>query len=189
MSSLSGDGAHCPICASVFTEPVTTPCGHSVCKACLSEHWNRGDLYHCPLCNKRFQRPEISSNETPVQLKKRKVIPTSGGSGPGEITCDICMEPKLTALKSCLTCLTSFCEAHLEPHLRVPSLARHKLSAPVQDMEDRTCLKHHRLLELFCREDKVCICLLCSETDHKHHETVLVEEELALRKVRIHFPS
>lgn len=193
MSSLLGDGAHCSICANVSTEPVTTPCGHSFCKASLSEHWSRSDLCHCPVCNKRFHvRPELSSNvttETPIQLKKRKVISTSGGSSPEEITCDVCMETKLIALKSCLMCLTSFCEAHLEPHLRVPSLMRHKLSEPVQDMEDRTCLKHHRLLELYCREDKVCICLLCSESDHKHHETVLVEEEWALQKVRIYFPS
>lgn len=194
MSSLLGDGAHCSICVNVFTEPVTTPCGHTFCKACLGEHWDKSDLCHCPVCNKRFQvRPEISSNvtteEIPVQLKKRKVIPPASGSGPWEVTCDVCAETKLAALKSCLTCLTSFCEAHLEPHLRVPSLVRHKLSNPVQDMEERTCLKHHRLLELFCREDKVCICLLCSETDHKHHQTVLVEEEWALKKVRIYFPT
>lgn len=146
------------------------------------------------MCDKRFQvRPEpfvnMATEEIPVQFKKRKVNPPAGGTGPREITCDVCAETKLKALKSCLTCLTSYCEAHLEPHLRVQSLVRHKLNDPVEDLEERTCLKHHRLLELFCREDKVCICLLCAETDHKHHETVFVEEEWALQKVRIHLPG
>lgn len=190
MSSLPEDGAPCSICANVFTGALTTPCGHTFCDACLGEHRDRSDSCRCPACNKRFQvRPEIPSNvtteETPVQSKKRKVTPPASGSSPWGVTCDVCVEAKLAALKSCLTCLTSFCEAHLEPHLRVPSLVRHKLSDPVRDMEERTCLKHHRLLELFCREDKVCICLLCCETDHKHHQTVLVEEEWALQRVRI----
>lgn len=146
------------------------------------------------MCDKRLQvRPEsfvnMASEEIPVQIKKKKVSPPAGGTGRWEITCDVCAETKRKALKSCLTCLTSFCEAHLEPHLRVPSLVRHKLSDPVEDLEGRTCLKHHRLLELFCREDKACICLLCTKTDHKHHETVFVEEEWALQKVCIHFLS
>lgn len=187
MSSSSGDSVHCPICLKDLTEPVTTPCSHNFCKACLGEHWDGSDLYHCPVCNKRFQaRPGISTvaaEEFPIESKRRKVVPPPGGSGPGEIVCDVCEEPKLVALKSCLTCLASYCEAHLELHLRVPSLMRHRLGQPVQDLEERICSKHHRLLELFCREDKVCICLLCSETDHKHHETVLVEEEWALQKV------
>lgn len=124
-----------------------------------------------------------------MQIKKRRVEPPAGGAAPWETTCDVCAETKLRALKSCLTCLTSYCEAHLEPHLRVASLLRHKLSDPVEDLEGRTCGTHHRLLDLFCREDKVCICLLCAETDHKHHETVFVEEEWALQKVGVHLPS
>lgn len=131
----------------------------------------------------------MTTEEIPVQIKKRKVSPPAGDTGPWETPCDVCVERKLKALKSCLTCLTSYCEAHLEPHLRVPSLARHKLSEPVDDLEERTCLKHNRLLELFCREDKVCICLLCAETEHKHHQTVFVEEEWALQKVWAHLHS
>ncbi len=189
LASLPEDHFQCSICLNIFTDPVTTPCGHNFCKTCVSEHWDKSDLCRCPLCNKRFfVRPEISTNEVieeiSVQIKKRKVVSPESAAAPWEVKCDVCTEVKLKALKSCLVCLTSYCGAHLEPHQRVPTLMRHKLTDPVDNLEERLCEKHERLLELFCRDDKICICLLCSETDHKHHETVPVEEEGAQQKVR-----
>ncbi|TDG99579.1 hypothetical protein EPR50_G00195640 [Perca flavescens] len=89
---------------------------------------------------------------------------------------------KYKALKSCLGCLTSYCEAHLEPHLRVPSLMRHKLIDPLENLQERMCEKHEKILEFFCRDEQVCICLLCRETDHKYHETVSTEEEGAQQR-------
>ncbi|XP_073331686.1 E3 ubiquitin-protein ligase TRIM39-like [Pagrus major] len=190
LASLPDNHFQCSICLNVFTNPVTTPCGHNFCKTCLSEHWDQSDLCHCPTCNKRFHvRPEISTNlvieEISVQIKKRRVETPERADLPWQVTCDVCTETKFKALKSCLVCLTSYCEDHLEPHQRVPSLARHKLIDPVENLEERICVKHERLLELFCRDEQVCICLLCSETDHKHHQTVPVEEEGAQQKENI----
>lgn len=106
---------------------------------------------------------------------------------PGRWCATLCKEIKLKALKSCLVCLTSYCEAHLEPHQRVPPLMRHRLFDPVENLEERICEKHERLLELFCRDEQVCICLLCSETDHKYHDLISVEQEGAQQRVRIIF--
>lgn len=190
-AALSGDNFHCSICLNVFTDPVTTPCGHNFCKACLSERWDRSDLCHCPTCHKSFHvRPEISTNvvieEISVQLKKRKLMTLESGNEPWQVMCDVCVEMRLKAVKSCLVCLTSYCEAHLEPHLRVPSLMRHKLIDPVEDLEERVCEKHARPLELFCRDEELCVCLLCCEAEHKLHETVPVEEEGARQKVQFY---
>ncbi|XP_070710615.1 E3 ubiquitin-protein ligase TRIM39-like [Pempheris klunzingeri] len=187
-ASLPESNFQCSICVNVFSDPVTTPCGHSFCKTCLSEHWDKSDLCHCPVCNKRFcVRPDISTNtvieEISVQIKRRKV--RTPESAAWKVTCDVCTETKFKALKSCLVCLTSFCEAHLEPHQRVPSLVRHKLIDPVENLEERMCKKHEKILELFCRDDQVCICLVCSETDHKDHEKVPVEEEGVQQKENI----
>ncbi|XP_071242321.1 E3 ubiquitin-protein ligase TRIM21-like [Salvelinus alpinus] len=78
----------------------------------------------------------------------------------------------LKALKSCLVCQTSYCETHLEPHQRIAALKRHKLINTVENLVDRMCKKHDRLLELFCRSDQT-----CTEADHKTHNTVPQEEE------------
>uniref|UniRef100_A0A3B4ADQ0 RING-type domain-containing protein n=1 Tax=Periophthalmus magnuspinnatus TaxID=409849 RepID=A0A3B4ADQ0_9GOBI len=52
----------CPICLEVFTDPVTTPCGHSFCQVCITQHWN-SRKYNCPLCKKNFNsRPELKVN-------------------------------------------------------------------------------------------------------------------------------
>ncbi|XP_041634709.1 zinc finger protein RFP-like [Cheilinus undulatus] len=187
LASLPEDHFQCSICLSVFSDPVTTPCGHNFCKTCLSDHWDKSDTCHCPMCNKRFYiRPEISTNEVieeiSTEIKRRKLEMPESDTAPWQVKCDVCTETKFKASKSCLVCWTSYCEAHLEPHHRVPALMRHKLIDPVENLEERKCEKHDRLLELFCRDEQVFICLLCSETDHKDHETVPVEEEAAQQK-------
>ncbi|KAG8005989.1 E3 ubiquitin/ISG15 ligase TRIM25 [Nibea albiflora] len=117
---LPEDNFQCSICLNVFDDPVTTPCGHNFCKTCLSERWDKSDLCCCPECNKRFHvRPEISTNtvieEISVQLKRRRVETPEMVDAPWQVRCDVCTEIKFQALKSCLVCLTSYCEAHLEP--------------------------------------------------------------------------
>ncbi|KAJ4944986.1 hypothetical protein JOQ06_013525, partial [Pogonophryne albipinna] len=80
------------------------------------------------------------------------------------------------ALKSCLVCLTSYCETHLEPHLTASSLKRHQLIDPVENLEDRMCLKHDKPLELYCKTDQTCVCMLCHFSDHKMHDVVPLKE-------------
>ncbi|KAL0157674.1 hypothetical protein M9458_045750, partial [Cirrhinus mrigala] len=55
----------CSICLDVFNDPVTTPCGHNFCRACLNKCWktNRGSF--CPICNEKFsKRPHLKINTT-----------------------------------------------------------------------------------------------------------------------------
>eukprot|EP00063_Salmo_salar_P075907 XP_014050742.1 PREDICTED: zinc finger protein RFP-like [Salmo salar] len=190
-SLLSEEQFLCSICLDVFTEPVTTSCGHNFCMACITKCWNSKDLCHCPLCKEKFsRRPKLSVNttfrEVVENFKKRR---DGGRDGPppepGKMPCDICTGKKLSAIKSCLVCLTSFCETHLEPHQIAPALKRHKLIDPVENLEDRMCKKHDRLLELFCRTDQTCVCQFCTEGDHKTHDTVPIEEECGERKAQL----
>lgn len=100
-----------------------------------------------------------------------------------EVFCDVCLgEGRPRAVKSCLVCLTSYCEEHLRSHCA--RFTKHKLMEPVANMEDRMCPKHERLLELFCKKDQACVCVLCTETDHRSHYTVPVEREWTEKKVR-----
>ncbi|CAF91134.1 unnamed protein product, partial [Tetraodon nigroviridis] len=55
----------------------------------------------------------------------------------------------------------------------------------VVNLPERMCEKHERLLEVFCRDEQRCVCRFCTETEHKHHHSVAVEDESAVRKVQI----
>ncbi|XP_057211548.1 E3 ubiquitin-protein ligase TRIM39-like isoform X3 [Triplophysa rosa] len=165
----------CSICLEVFSDPVSTPCGHNFCKICLSTYWNNSQDCRCPNCKETFkQRPDLKINTTlrdVVDEHKKKCHEEQA-----EVVCDICSEGKLKAVKSCLVCQSSYCETHLEPHLRVSGLQKHKLIDPVKNLQDYICQKHDRPLELFCRDDHTCVCLSCADGDHKNHNTVPLRE-------------
>ncbi|XP_053192365.1 E3 ubiquitin-protein ligase TRIM21-like [Scomber japonicus] len=192
----SEDQFLCSICLDVFTDPVTTPCGHNFCKNCINDHWNSDVQYLCPLCNKVFNtRPELLINtllsEVVSRFRQEAQQKASSSSSeqqaakPGEVPCDVCTGTKLKALKSCLVCLTSYCETHLEPHLTASRLKRHQLINPVDNLEDRMCMKHDKPLELFCKTDQTCVCTLCSVLDHKTHEFVPLKEEYEGKKAEL----
>ncbi|XP_073339189.1 E3 ubiquitin/ISG15 ligase TRIM25-like [Pagrus major] len=194
-SLLSEDKFLCSICQGMFTDPVSTPCGHNFCKNCISKHWDTKDYCECPNCKKRFKRgPELQVNtfisEMVSHYKQSAQQRASSSSEqqaakPGEVLCDICTGTKLKALKSCLVCLASYCETHLQPHLTVSGLKRHQLINPVENLEGRMCTKHDKLLELFCRDDQTCVCMLCTISDHKPHEVVPLKEEYEGRKAEL----
>uniref|UniRef100_A0A667Z8F3 Uncharacterized protein n=1 Tax=Myripristis murdjan TaxID=586833 RepID=A0A667Z8F3_9TELE len=53
----------CSICLDVFTDPVSTPCGHNFCKTCITQHWDISTQCQCPMCKEFFkQRPELRVN-------------------------------------------------------------------------------------------------------------------------------
>ncbi|KAJ0037242.1 hypothetical protein NL108_018393 [Boleophthalmus pectinirostris] len=177
----------CSICQDVFEEPVSTPCGHNFCRRCISQTWDTGMFYRCPLCNRSYgTRPELSVNtlllEMVSQFKLEAEKSKSQVSKPGEVQCDVCSEPKLKALKSCLVCLSSFCESHLQPHLTVSGLKRHQLMEPVENLEDRMCPTHQRPLEIFCDTDEKIVCMMCSVLEHKNHELLSLEEACERRR-------
>ncbi|XP_056222827.1 tripartite motif-containing protein 16 isoform X3 [Seriola aureovittata] len=96
--------------------------------------------------------------------------------GPDDVVCDSCIESPCRALKSCLTCLVSYCEAHLRPHLENPKFQNHRLVEPLRDIERRTCESHKWPLEIFCCADACCICQDCVAEEHTGHNTVPVVE-------------
>lgn len=108
-----------------------------------------------------------------------------GSTKSKKIPCDYCTEERLEALKSCLDCGGSFCFTHLMPHNTAAKFKTHKLIDPVDSLEDYLCNKHKRPLELFCRDDQMCVCQLCTKGDHKTHNMVPLLEEAKVKKVRV----
>ncbi|KAM9420733.1 E3 ubiquitin-protein ligase TRIM39-like [Salvelinus alpinus] len=192
---LSEENFLCSICLDVFTEPVTISCGHNFCMACIRKYWDSDDLCQCPICRKKFdRRPDICIDafisEMAAQFRKSVQLrasrsPDQNFAELGRVACDVCTGTKLKALKSCLVCLTSYCETHLQPHQIAPALKRHELIDPVKRLEDRMCKEHNKPLDLFCRTDQMCVCVQCKKTDHKTHYTVPLEEEYGKKKAQL----
>ncbi|XP_041862844.1 E3 ubiquitin-protein ligase TRIM21-like [Melanotaenia boesemani] len=192
----SEDQFLCSICLDVFTDPVSTPCGHNYCKNCITQHWDVNNSCQCPLCKKEFLlKPDLEINtllrEMVDQFRNEAQQEASSSSSeqqaakPGEVLCDVCTGTKLKALKSCLVCLASYCQTHLEPHQTCSHLKRHQLMEPVENLEDRMCRKHDKPLELFCKTDQTCVCSLCPVLDHKTHEFVPLREEYEGKKAEL----
>ncbi|XP_058872716.1 tripartite motif-containing protein 16-like [Acipenser ruthenus] len=191
----SEDRFSCPVCLELLKDPVAIPCGHSYCMGCIKNCWDQTDhtgVYSCPQCRETFTpRPVLRRNtmlaEVVEKLKKTGLNPPPAQSyaGPGDVPCDVCTGRKFKAVKSCLSCLASYCETHVKPHSEVTPLKRHKLINAIGNLEQKLCAEHQKVLEVFCRTDQTCICLLCTDKEHKSHDTVSAEAERTGKQVRL----
>uniref|UniRef100_A0A672ZV18 RING-type domain-containing protein n=1 Tax=Sphaeramia orbicularis TaxID=375764 RepID=A0A672ZV18_9TELE len=85
----------CSVCLDLFKDPVTIPCGHSYCMSCIKGFWEHEDqktTHSCPQCRHSVTpRPALVKNT---------------------ILAEIVEDLK----RSCLMCMASYCEEHLQPH-------------------------------------------------------------------------
>uniref|UniRef100_H2MZS6 Uncharacterized protein n=1 Tax=Oryzias latipes TaxID=8090 RepID=H2MZS6_ORYLA len=199
-SALDESKFTCSICLDLLKEPVTIPCGHSYCMSCIESHWNVEDfktIYSCPECRHTFQpRPALRKNTVLAGLVED--LKRTGGqeaphsdrsAGPGDVACDFCTGRKLKAIKSCLQCLVSYCELHLQPHYESLTFQKHKLVEASPNIQENICSLHNSTKEIFCRSDEELICYHCSVENHQGHNTTSAvmertskQEELRLNR-------
>ncbi|KAM9719843.1 E3 ubiquitin/ISG15 ligase TRIM25-like [Menidia menidia] len=190
---LDRDQFNCSICLDVLRDPVTIPCGHSYCSDCIQNYWNQDDyigVFVCPQCRQSFSpRPVLARNtmlaDVVERFKGTGLEETSEPpadhrtlAGADDVQCDVCTGRKNRAVKSCLVCLASYCDAHVQPHYDSPAFKKHKLVSASKRLQETLCPRHDRLLEVYCRTDRRCICYLCLTDEHKGHDTVLAEAEI-----------
>lgn len=188
----------CSICLSTFECPVTLPCGHNFCQQCVEASWAGGSVFCCPQCRASFSaKPELRKNtvlSTVVEALGSHRLPGSEAQGPARekgrkeeeeaeeaVLCDTCMEAE--AWQTCLTCMASYCQQHLQPHRVNPVFSQHQLSAPVGNLLEWVCKSHHKLLELFCSRHGQALCGMCLQQEHQGCPFTSTEEQRRLKTV------
>ncbi|XP_041659382.1 finTRIM family, member 67 [Cheilinus undulatus] len=192
---LDKDQFNCSICLDVLRDPVTIPCGHSYCSVCIQNYWDQDDylgIFACPQCRQNFNpRPLLARNTMLADVvEKFKKTGLQEAATPvnqsfaaaDDVECDVCTGRKNKAVKSCLVCLASYCDVHLQPHFESAAFKKHKLVSASKKLQETICTRHDKLLEVYCRTDKRCICYLCLTDEHKGHDTVLAEAEIQQRQ-------
>lgn len=145
--------------------------------SCVQSQWDREDeaqLYSCPQCRQCFApRPVLMKNTMLAflveQLKESELqdAPADDCSvAPGDVVCDVCTGRKRKAVKSCLQCLASYCETHLQPHYHSAAFGKHQLMEPSEKLQENICLnlpspQYSEVKKMFCRNDQQCICVVC----------------------------
>ncbi|XP_039621451.1 tripartite motif-containing protein 29-like [Polypterus senegalus] len=183
------DSVYCCGCMQEMQEPVFLPCGHGFCTECNKGLMTETGVSCCSQCKRTSTKRTIrvqksSEEETTVDVTKKRRLssPVKRDLRPGEVMCDFCSETKCRAVKSCLNCLISYCETHVQSHYDIPIWRNHKLIDPIENLKMRVCSQHEKPMELFCQTDQTCICYLCEVSEHKTHDICSTEEERQLKQ-------
>ncbi|XP_042361289.1 LOW QUALITY PROTEIN: E3 ubiquitin-protein ligase TRIM39-like [Plectropomus leopardus] len=72
----------CSICLDLFDKPVSTPCGHNFCQACIGGYWASSSVCTCPLCKRQFdERPQLSVNKVFALIADKYKVARYGAAG------------------------------------------------------------------------------------------------------------
>ncbi|KAE8637027.1 hypothetical protein XENTR_v10003276 [Xenopus tropicalis] len=181
------DELSCSICTSIYTDPVSLPCGHNFCRGCIGRTWDWQEGIEedpsCPECRQRFKRrPELATAWKLRGLVER-FRPTETALGKTGIFCTYCLLSPVPAAKSCLLCEASLCDTHLRGHCQS---AEHVLTEPTASFMGRKCSVHNEPLKYHCCEDSACICASCCLAGgHRGHRVELLSEASEKKKEKL----
>ncbi|XP_040212167.1 E3 ubiquitin-protein ligase TRIM39-like [Rana temporaria] len=180
------DELSCSICLNLYTEPVSLRCGHNFCRDCIVtvlDTQEGSGVYSCPECRDEYvERPTLEKNRKLCNIVEN-FRSTQQKEEKSEILCTYCVDSPAVAVKTCLQCETSMCDKHLTAHNKA---VEHVLIEPTSSFSSKKCSIHKKLLEYYCAEDAVCLCVSCCLVGkHKGHEVELLEEALGKKKEKL----
>ncbi|XP_072553404.1 E3 ubiquitin/ISG15 ligase TRIM25-like [Salminus brasiliensis] len=173
----------CAICLQLYDDPVSLPCGHSYCLACVQSSQKSeqpGGQPRCPECRKEYSGLETLLRNFKLNgiVEGYRMAMSGGGfkAGNSVVPCDQCLDGAEPAAKTCLHCETSLCEAHLKRHQERHRSKGHVLVEPLPNLDQRKCPEHRRELEFLCLHDRSFLCNECViEGKHNDHEVQMFE--------------
>lgn len=184
-ASAPGGAARCPLCQEPFPDGLQLRKNHTLSEL-LQLRQGSGPGPGPGPGPTPAPAPEPAAPSAPPSALEPSApcAPEPWPAGEEPVRCDACPEgAALPAALSCLSCLASFCPAHLGPHERSPALRGHRLVPPLRRLEESLCPRHLRPLERYCRGERVCLCEACAAQEHRGHELVPLEQERALQEV------
>ena len=196
--------AECPLCLDTVKKPKTLPCLHSFCLQCLDKHANfaRRQLettIKCPVCLTSFQIPEgdtFAGLPASFHLKRLVDVLALGGKDAYAQKCTSC-KGKNAATSYCFDCHDFYCGECVRVHNGIPICRGHRnvlienlKAQDVKELIHRPVMcaeKFHEeeLLEYFCEECQVCICLRCGLVNHNRHAIVDVRQAAEEHKMQM----
>ncbi|XP_067871962.1 E3 ubiquitin/ISG15 ligase TRIM25-like [Heterodontus francisci] len=167
----------CPICLQIYIDPVTLACKHSFCRCCLEESLpeSGSELPRCPECRAGERpKPPMERNFKLAKVAGEYLGLETAQSG---VLCSYCIRSQQAAVKTCLKCEASMCPMHLKLHTGNGVFQNHPLVDTSADLSVWKCIEHERLLDIYCKDDKVCVCTLCTLIGkHKNHSCGSISE-------------
>ncbi|CAG6006662.1 unnamed protein product [Menidia menidia] len=165
------DSFACSVCLDTLKDPTTLPCGHSYCLVCIQRHWDKGSAkgqYSCPQCRHVFNpRPSLAKST---------------------VLADAVEKLRTNSLKKSASTAASSAPPSMPIYLEVlPHIGPRKGSVYPQlpSVEPRACPQHNQPLNLFCHEDKECVCEVCSQHGHRGHRVVIAQQERKARQTEL----
>ncbi|XP_066521618.1 finTRIM family, member 86 [Hoplias malabaricus] len=173
----------CSICLENLCDPATIPCGHSYCLQCIQKHWDKAapkGIYLCPQCRRDFKpRPSLGRNNMLMEaIKKLRTQKQDKPSSP--------VHHSLTPSTS-VTVDTSSSALGMDGAEGAAFLG--SLYPQLPSTSPKLCSLHQAVLELYCCDDRVCVCEECCLLEHKGHRVIHPEldkeQELEQKKEKI----
>ncbi|KAM7067299.1 E3 ubiquitin-protein ligase TRIM65 isoform 2-T2 [Molossus nigricans] len=162
------DKLTCAICLALYRDPVTLPCGHNFCGACIRDWWGPGEKA-CPECRASFpdgaelrRNVTLSSVLEVVRAERGPAASPAPAAGPDPgARCPQHGRPLELFCRTegrcvCSACVVNECGLHERALLDVECQARKaQLRAMLEVTRQQTTQAEHQLQELHLRSSQI----------------------------------